>query len=119
MRRKQPAPPATGVLRRNRGKENALPPVQRTGEGRGKGKGKGGVRAVKETYTRKIAGDGEAVGDDDSEGEEGSSGVPPAPGVRGVKKEMERMAAKFREVDEFEMEFEDVTGSSSQMRDAR
>lgn len=73
---------------------------------------------MKVTYTRKIAGDGEAVGDDESEGE-GNSGVPPAPGVRGAKKEMERMAAQFREVDEFEMEFEDVTGSSSQMRDAR
>ena len=37
-----------------------------------------------------------------------------------VKDEMKRLASKFREVDEYALEFEDMTGnSSSQMRDAR
>lgn len=36
-----------------------------------------------------------------------------------AKKEMQRLAEKFAEVDEFTLDFEDVTGSSSQMADAR
>lgn len=36
-----------------------------------------------------------------------------------AKAEMIRLANKFREVDEFTLDFEDVTGSSSQMKDAR
>jgi len=36
-----------------------------------------------------------------------------------AKAEMKRLADKFKEVDEFTLEFEDMTGSSSQMRDAR
>lgn len=36
-----------------------------------------------------------------------------------AKMEMKRLADKFREVDEFSLDFEDMTGSSSQMKDAR
>ena len=36
-----------------------------------------------------------------------------------AKKEMERLAAKFAEVDDYALDFEDMTGSSSQMADAR
>ena len=36
-----------------------------------------------------------------------------------TKAEMKRLADKFREVDDFTLDFEDVTGSSSQMKDAR
>lgn len=36
-----------------------------------------------------------------------------------AKKEMERLARKFAEVDEYTLDFEDMTGSSSQMADAR
>ncbi|KAL8806958.1 MAG: hypothetical protein Q9200_004851 [Gallowayella weberi] len=56
-----------------------------------------------------------------SESEDGGSGAV----VRVVKmdgkarEEMKRMAAKFREVDDWGLEFEEVTGSSDRMRDAR
>ncbi|KAL9098117.1 MAG: hypothetical protein Q9163_006160 [Psora crenata] len=36
-----------------------------------------------------------------------------------AKAEMKRLADKFRQVDEYTLEFEDMTGSSSQIRDAR
>ena len=36
-----------------------------------------------------------------------------------TKAEMKRLADKFKEVDDFTLDFEDVTGSSSQMKDAR
>ena len=36
-----------------------------------------------------------------------------------AKAEMKRLADKFKEVDEYTLDFEDMTGSSSQMRDAR
>ncbi len=36
-----------------------------------------------------------------------------------AKKEMERLARKFAEVDDYALDFEDMTGSSSQMADAR
>ena len=46
-------------------------------------------------------------------------------GGRGVvmdgkaRQEMKKLAAKFREVDDWGLEFEEVTGSSDRMRDAR
>lgn len=36
-----------------------------------------------------------------------------------ASEEMKRLAAKFREVDDWGLEFEEVTGSSDRMRDAR
>ena len=36
-----------------------------------------------------------------------------------AKAEMKRLADKFKEIDDYTMEFEDMTGSSSQLRDAR
>ena len=45
-------------------------------------------------------------------------GNAPVFGVK-AKAEMKRLADKFREVDEFTLDFEDMTGSSSQLKDAR
>ena len=77
------------------------------------------------TYSRKKAReeDQENVNRDESEGS--TSEVEDAvPGKivafdGKAKAQMERMAAKFREVDAWEMEFEEVTGSSDRMKDAR
>ncbi|KAL6717054.1 hypothetical protein ACLMJK_004968 [Lecanora helva] len=76
------------------------------------------------TYTRKSI----VVSDDEdessSDGEEGDrnmlEGRKKAGGLDPkAKAEMKRLADKFREVDEYTLDFEDMTGSSSQMKDAR
>ena len=86
------------------------------------GKGKG----VSKTYTRKSineSGDengSESGSDVDEIGQRGARGRSKTPGLDGkVKAEMKRLADKFREVDEYTLDFEDMTGSSSQMKDAR
>ncbi|KAL9001534.1 MAG: hypothetical protein Q9169_000109 [Polycauliona sp. 2 TL-2023] len=82
------------------------------------------------TYTRKVQhtshtgnDENEPVesGDDDESGEDG---VRSREGVGALmdakaRQEMKKMAAKFREVDDWGLEFEEVTGSSDRMRDAR
>lgn len=69
------------------------------------------------TYTRKEnieADENEDVGS----GGEGEDGGAVAKDGK-ASEEMKRMAAKFREVDDWGLEFEEVTGSSDRMRDAR
>lgn len=73
------------------------------------------------TYTRKrIVDSGSEESGDGSGGEDGVAGGKEmsAPGEK-AKAEMKRLAEKFREVDEYTLDFEDMTGSSSQMKDAR
>ena len=60
--------------------------------------------------------------DDDGSGEDGHRGGRGAAGLvldGKAKQEMKRLAAKFREVDDWGLEFEEVTGSSDRMQDAR
>lgn len=60
--------------------------------------------------------------DDDGSGEDGHRSGRGAVGlvVDGkAKQEMRKLAAKFREVDDWGLEFEEVTGSSDRMQDAR
>ena len=92
---------------------------------KGAAKSKGGAtKKIPKTYARKSL----AISDDDddisSAGEEGDEdvvvGKKKNPALDGkAKAEMKRLADKFREVDEFTLDFEDMTGSSSQMKDAR
>lgn len=86
------------------------------------------AKRVSKTYTRKTAveSDEENDSEDDIISDEGGGvrtarGKSKTPAMEGkAKAEMERLAAKFREVDEFTLDFEDMTGnSSSQMKDAR
>lgn len=96
----------------------------------GKGKEAPGKRASK-TYTKKTGAASDVENDDgdddDADGaEEGggdgvSGGRSKTPAIDGGAKDaMKRLAEKFREVDEYTLEFEDMTGnSSSQMKDAR
>ncbi|KAL8951091.1 MAG: hypothetical protein Q9222_002931, partial [Ikaeria aurantiellina] len=95
-----------------------------SGAKQGGGKGK----RISTTYTRKpvaeqenadhIYSDG-GVGNDDDDEEEGDQN-PELPVMTGrAREEMKKMAAKFREVDDWGLEFEEVTGSSGRMRDAR
>ncbi|KAL9076569.1 MAG: hypothetical protein Q9161_000901 [Pseudevernia consocians] len=114
---------ATTKLRRK--KPN--PVVQKRG---GKAKEAPGKRMSK-TYTKKatVESGNENDDDDDDDGEEDSEnengvigrGRRKTPALAGkAKEEMKRLADKFREVDEFTLDFEDMTGnSSSQMKDAR
>ncbi|KAL8754778.1 MAG: hypothetical protein Q9199_004113 [Rusavskia elegans] len=73
------------------------------------------------TYTRKKtqntseAVDENELGDSDDD-ESGGRGVLMDQKAR---QEMKKLAAKFREVDDWGLEFEEVTGSSDRMRDAR
>ncbi|KAI4280805.1 MAG: hypothetical protein L6R38_004167 [Xanthoria sp. 2 TBL-2021] len=80
------------------------------------------------TYTRKPQNTSEAAdenelvesGDDDESGEdEWRSGGMGALMDGKARQEMKKLAAKFREVDDWGLEFEEVTGSSDRMRDAR
>lgn len=84
-----------------------------------------GKKASK-TYTRKSIVVSEDEDDDDenaSRGEEQENlgiGRKKKAGLGGkASEEMKRLAEKFKEVDDFTLEFEDMTGSSSQMKDAR
>lgn len=79
------------------------------------------------TYTRKgIVVSEDEVGNDSASGGEEVDGITAAgkkktPALNGrAKAEMKRLADKFREVDDYTLDFEDMTGgSSSQMKDAR
>ena len=116
---------ATTKMRRKKPK----PAVQKRG---GKAKEAPGKRMSK-TYTKKtvVVSDNENDDDDDDVGQEenenenengeGSRGRKRTPALDGkAKNEMRRLADKFREVDEYTLDFEDMTGnSSSQMKDAR
>ncbi|CAF9924578.1 MAG: hypothetical protein ALECFALPRED_002789 [Alectoria fallacina] len=101
-------------------------PVQKRG-GRAK---EAPAKRMSKTYTTKTVvesdneNDDDDDDDDDGEGDEngvGSRGRKKTPAFEGkAKDEMKRLADKFREVDEFTLDFEDMTGnSSSQMKDAR
>lgn len=98
--------------------------VQKRG---GKAKAAPGKRASK-TYTKKttVESDNENDDEDDEEDNENENGVAgrgrkKTPALDGkAKDEMKRLADKFREVDEYTLDFEDMTAnSSSQMKDAR
>lgn len=97
----------------------------------GKTKAAPGNRMSK-TYTKNtiVESDNENDEDDDGDEEEDETenessvvgrGRKKTPALDGkAKNEMKRLADKFREVDEYTLDFEDMTGnSSSQMRDAR
>ena len=79
------------------------------------------------TYTRKgiVVSEDEVGNDSASGGEEvdeiTAAGKKKTPALNGMAKaEMKRLADKFREVDDYTLDFEDMTGgSSSQMKDAR
>ena len=121
---------ATAKMRR---KKKPKPAVQKRG---GRTKEASGKRMSK-TYTKKtvVVSDNENDDDDDDDddgGQEnenenenengvGSKGRRRTPALDGkAKTEMKRLADKFREVDEYMLDFEDMTGnSSSQMKDAR
>lgn len=77
---------------------------------------KGGKRPSS-TYTRKQHLEPEDNEDASSGGEDANVGALIQDGR--VKEEMKKLAAKFREVDDWGLEFEEVTGSSDRMRDAR
>lgn len=106
MRRKKSHP----VLQKRRGKAKEVP----------------GKRMSK-TYTKKTTVQSDNENDDDDDDEEGNEdgaggrGRKKTPALDGkAKDEMKRLAEKFREVDEYTLDFEDMTGnSSSQMKDAR
>ena len=85
------------------------------------------TKKTPKTYTRKSL----VVSDDDDDesasatdgddiNENTVTGKKKVPGLDDkAKAEMKRLADKFREVDEYTLDFEDMTGSSSQMKDAR
>ncbi len=115
---------ATTKMRRKKPK----PIVQKRG---GKGKEATGKR-LSRTYTKKTAVESDGENEDDvRDGEEedenadedgvGSRGGRKTPALDGrARDEMKRLADKFREVDEYTLDFEDMTGSGgSQMKDAR
>ena len=83
-------------------------------------------KRLSKTYSRKniTASDAEESAENASDGENASghltAGGKKTPALdKKAKREMERLADKFREVDEYTLDFEDMTGSSSQMKDAR
>lgn len=82
-------------------------------------------KRVSMTYTRKRiveSDENENNSDDRSEEEveDSMTGRRRTPAFDGkAKEEMRRLAEKFREVDEYTLDFEDMTGSSGQMQDAR
>ena len=90
-------------------------------------KSKGGaIKKTPKTYARKSLAISDNDDDDGSPSVEGGAdedvavGRKKTPKLDGkAKAEMKRLADKFREVDEYTLDFEDMTGSSSQMRDAR
>ena len=88
-----------------------------------------GTKKTTKTYARKsivLSHDSDDDDDSEADGEEAlnrkrdvGGGKTPAMMGEKAKAEMRRLVDKFREVDEFALDFEDVTGSSSQMQDAR
>lgn len=122
---------ATTKMRRK--KPNAVLVPKRGGKAKTRAKAKEapGKRASR-TYTKKTAADSggendeEEQEDDDDGGKENENaatgrGRRKAPVLDGkAKDEMKRLADKFREVDEYTLDFEEMTGNSSgQMKDAR
>ena len=109
MRRKRPSM----VLQRGKAK------TKETVTG---GKGK----RISNTYTRKsmVMSDDENESQSESEagnaGRYGSRARSTTPALNSIaKEEMRRLAEKFREVDEYTLDFEDMTASSDKMKDAR
>ena len=107
------------------------PVVQKRG---GKGKEAASRKGLEKTYTKKRVGESDVEngddhdsGDDREEGDGNENAVSgrgrgkKAPALDGkTKDEVKRLVDKFREVDEYALDFEDMTGhSSSQMMDAR
>ncbi|KAL8687438.1 MAG: hypothetical protein Q9218_006385 [Villophora microphyllina] len=103
-------------------------------KGKGKGKPKKGeVGKVKKgggrlstTYTRKSQVEEAASDNENDDHEDASSdtvGAEPTGGAMKLsakaREEMKRLRDKFQEVDEWGLDFEEVTGSSDRMRDAR
>ena len=85
-------------------------------------------KRISKTYSRQslAEADGDGVSEEDEDDSLGPASLKKHGKVMGggeldgkAKKEMQRLARKFAEVDEFALEFEDMTGSSSQMADAR
>ena len=109
MRRKRP------TMVSQKGKSKAQETV--TG-----GKGK----RISATYTRKstVVSDDENASESENEtgnaGRYGSRARSTTPALDSkTKEEMRRLAEKFREVDEYTLDFEDMTASSDKMKDAR
>ena len=85
-------------------------------------------KRISNTYTRKniVVSDDENESESENENEAGNAGRfgsrarsnTPALNSK-AKEEMRRMAEKFREVDEYTLDFEDMTASSDKMKDAR
>ena len=117
---------ATSKMRR---KKSAIPILKSAAKAKHQGSEPvvgGKAKRISKTYTRKttIESDDENDSDDDIISDKDNGPIvrekSKAPAMDGkAKAEMERLAAKFREVDEFTLDFEDMTGSSSQMKDAR
>ncbi|KAL8722038.1 MAG: hypothetical protein Q9225_001414 [Loekoesia sp. 1 TL-2023] len=83
-----------------------------------KSKPKKGEKRPGMTYTRKQNLDPDE--DEDAGSGSGNQDVAGAVTMDGkAREEMKKLAAKFREVDDWGLEFEEVTGSSDRMRDAR
>ena len=83
-------------------------------------------KRISATYTRKsiLVSDDENVSESESEagnaGRYGSRARSTTPALDSkTKEEMRRLAEKFREVDEYTLDFEDMTASSDKMKDAR
>ncbi|KAL2047087.1 hypothetical protein N7G274_001106 [Stereocaulon virgatum] len=115
---------ATGKMRRKK-QSMGIVAQKRAAKGKEAGTGSKGKK-VSKTYTRKSI---NASGDENESGsgsdvdeidQRGARGRSKTPGLDGkVKAEMKRLADKFREVDQYTLDFEEMTGSSSQMKDAR
>ena len=94
---------------------------------RGANKKEAVSKTTRKTYARKsitVSEDEDDENDSISGGDEGNENIAgrgkKASGLDSkAKAEMKRLAQKFREVDEYTLDFEDMTGSSSQMKDAR
>ena len=98
---------------------------------RGKAKAKetvtgGKGKRISNTYTRKsmVVSDDENESHGESEagnvGRYGSRARSTTPALDSkTMEEMRRLAEKFREVDEYTLDFEDMTASSDKMKDAR
>ena len=83
--------------------------------------GKTAEKRVGKTYTRKSALDVEDEnGDENAEGQESEGGGKGAMQMDAkAREEIKRLRDKFLEVDQWGLEFEEVSGSSDRMRDAR
>ena len=83
-------------------------------------------KRISATYTRKsiVVSDDENESQNESEagnaGRYGSRARSTTPALDSkAKEEMRHLAEKFREVDEYTLDFEDMTASSDKMKDAR